>query len=199
MSLDDAKGYWWSERDADVVRLSPEEILLYVKSEARRFDKRIRFRDLREVIAAIVGLVLIVPAAVHGTLLTRLGVVALIVAYALVVVRLYRARRIPSAARMELPVAVALEHERSRVAAQIRLLESVFVWYLAPISLGVIMIIAGRAGASWLTFGCAAAVALLSLVLYRMNVNAARRHLQPRLEELSRLLGEVSAAGEPRA
>lgn len=199
MSLDDAKAYWWSQHDAGTPPLSDDDILALVKSEAKRFDRRILFRDLREMIAAGVAVVLIAPSALHANLLTRLGVVVLIAALVLIAVKLRRARRMPGAAGMEQPAALVLEGERSKMDAQIRLLESVLWWYLGPIWLAVVMIIAGRAGASWLTLGCTAVVTLLSLALYQLNMHAARRYLRPRRDELSRLLAEVDPSSEAGA
>jgi membrane protein implicated in regulation of membrane protease activity len=60
--------------------------------------------------------------------------------------------------------------------------------------LGLVMIIAGRAGASWLTLGCSAAVTVLSLVVLQLNAIAARRHLRPRRDDLSRLLAEFDVS-----
>lgn len=199
MSLDDAKAYWWSQHDAGTPTLSDDDILALVKSEAKRFDRRIRFRDLREMIAAGVAVVLIAPSALHANLLTRLGVAALIAAFVLMSVKLHRSRRMPGAAGMEQPAALVLKRERSKVDAQIRLLETVLWWYLGPIWLALVMIVAGRAGASWFTLGCAAVFTLLSIVLYRLNMHAARRYLRPRRDELSRLLAEVDPSSEAGA
>jgi hypothetical protein len=196
MSLDEAKTYWWSQHEGGPLPRSSDDILRLVKSDAKRFDRRILFRDLREMIAAGIAAVLIAPGAVHASLLTRLGVVVVIAALVLVAVRLHRARRTRSAAGMDRPVARVLKEERGKIDAQIRLLETVLWWYVGPIWLGVIMIIAGRVGTSWLTLASAAVVTLLSWALYRLNVHAARQHLRPRRDELSRLLAEVDPSGE---
>lgn len=199
MSLDDAKADWWSQQDAGTPPLSDDDTLALVKSESKRFDRRILFRDLREMIAAGIGVVLIAPSARHANLLTRLGVVILIAALVLITVKLWRARRMPGAAGMEQPAALVLKGERAKVDAQIQLLESVLWWYSGPIWLALVMIIAGRAGASWLTLGCAAVITLLSWALYRLNVYAAHRYLRPRRDELSRLLAEVDPSSDADA
>jgi hypothetical protein len=146
------------------------------------------------MVGAAIGVALIAPTAIHANGLTRLGVVVVIAAAVLIAVKLSRAARAPFEAGVDHPVAVALRAEWTQLNAQIRLLESVLWWYVGPMWLGLVMIIAGRAGASWLTLGCSAAVTVLSLVVLQLNAIAARRHLRPRRDDLSRLLAEFDVS-----
>lgn len=194
MTLDDAKRYWWSDRNAETPRTSPDQLLALVKADAARFDKRVRFRDVREMVAAAIGVALIAPTAIHANGLARLGVVVVIAAAVLIAVKLSRAARTPFEAGVDHPVAVALRAERSQLNAQIHLLETVLWWYVGPMWLGLVMIIAGRGGASWLTLGCSAAVTVLSFVVLQLNAITARRYLRPRSDDLSRLLAEFDVS-----
>jgi hypothetical protein len=195
MTLEDMKQEWGAQQDAELVRLSPEEILLHVKAESRRLERQVRFRDWREIVAAAAALVIIVPGAIHANLVTRIGTVALVAAFALMGFALFRARRVAGPGSMEMSVAEVLRHERSRVEAQVRLLEGVMRWYLGPIFIALVTIVAGRAGLSVFTDGFAAGMAILSLVIYRLNRTAARTYLRPRLDELSHLLAEMGETG----
>jgi putative copper export protein len=171
--------------------LSADELLAFVKSEAKRFDRQILLRDLREVIAGVLAIALIAPTAVRANLLTRLGTVVVIAALVFIVVRLTRARRESRGDAMDRPVALVLRAEQAKIDTQIRLLETVFWWYVGPLWLGMVMIIAGRDGISWLTLVLVAALTALSVALLRVNAHAARRYLRPRRDRLAQLLGDV--------
>lgn len=199
MNIDDARTWWRSPQNEEAPPLSDVALLALVKAEAKRFDRRIALRDLREIAAAAIAAVLIAPTAVHANLLTRLGVLVMVAALVLVVVTLLRARRVARAPHMEQPVAFALRADRANIDAQIRLLKSVLWWYVGPIWAGLVMIFVGRAGLSWLTLGCVLAITLLSILVYRLNVFAADSYLLPRRTELSRLLAVIDASDETGA
>ncbi|HEX6047906.1 MAG TPA: hypothetical protein VFZ21_01510 [Gemmatimonadaceae bacterium] len=197
MTLDDAKVDW--DAQTPVWTLSDDDVLALVRSEARRFDRRIRLRDWREMIAGGVGVALIAPVAVNGNTLTRLGVAVLIVGFIGIAIKLHRARRVRGADRTDAPVAEMLRAERAKVEAQIRLLESVLWWYLAPIAIGVVMVFAGLDGPTWTTLGYAAVVGVMAWWIRRLNAYAARERLYPHRDELTRLLAQVSPATDADA
>jgi len=185
----------WASSDAGVsTMLSDEEILALVQSDARRFDRRLRRRDWRELgIGGVVAL-LIAPAAIHAPLLSQLGALIILGGLLLIAVQLIRARRVGRAAGgpdLTLPVAEALRAEERHIDAQIALLESVLWWYVGPIAIGAVMMVAGNRGASWFTFGYAIAVALLSWGIVALNSRAVRRTLRPKREELAALLAQL--------
>lgn len=198
MTIDDLKNDWRSQRDEDLVRLTPDEILAYVATRSRRLDRQLRWRDWREYLAAAVALVVIAPGALRATALARVGLVALVGAFALMTIALHRARRVRDAVKGDESVAEALRTERVRVEAQVRLLDRVVFWYVIPISLAVVLIVAGTTGMWWATVGIALFMALVGLVIQRLNAWAVRTSLRPRLAELSRLQAEMDEAGAVR-
>jgi hypothetical protein len=193
MTLDEARMAWHALDDDPVLSLSDDDILALVKSRAVRFERQIRRRDWREMIAAAVGAVLIAPAAVHSGLVTRLGVVIVIAGLLLIVVKLGRARLAHAAPRVDAPVSAFLQAERARIDAQIGLLRTVLWWYVAPIAIGSVMIVGGTAGASRFTFWYAVGVALLSWGVVWLNTRTVRRALRPLRDELTELLSSIAS------
>ena len=191
MTLDDMKQDWQAQQDAELVRLSPDEILSYVVSRSKRLDRQLRFRDWREYIAALVALAVITPGAIHAGLVARVGLVALSGAFLLMAFSLQRARRMPGVDEADQSVVQALRTERARVEAQARLLERVLLWYVGPILISLVVIVAGTAGASRFTVGFTLVMITLGFVIHRLNAHAVRKDLRPRLAELTRLLDEV--------
>jgi hypothetical protein len=171
--------------------LDDGDMLALVQSESRRLDRRIRRRDARELVAAAVGALLIAPGVFRGPLLSRIGAALMIGGLLLIAIRLTRARRIGGAGcDLSLSVVAATEAELRRVNAQVALLEGVLWWYVAPVLTGAVLMVAGRLGASRLTFAYAAIVVLLAWALVALNARAARRVLHPRRAELLALLAQ---------
>jgi hypothetical protein len=197
MTLDEARMAWHALDDDPVLSLTDDDILALVKSRAARFERQVRRRDWREMIAALVGAVLIAPIAVHSGLVTRVGVLIVIAGLVLIVVKLRLARPMNNAPRLDAPVSAVLQAERVRVDAQIRLLQTVLWWYVAPIAIGSVMIVAGTAGAAPFTFWYAVGVALMSCGVVWLNSRAVRRALRPLRDELTELLSNIpSSDGE---
>lgn len=188
MMLEDARNAWASGGNENgEPTMSEAEIMDLVLRRSARLQRTVRWRDWRETIAAALGLLVLSPVLAIGPWLARVGVLLIAAGSALVIVRLRRARRLPRP-RPEWPLAEAVRAERARVDAQIRLLETVLTWYVAPLMLGVVLVVAGLRGASWFTYGYILAIAALSAGIYAINRRASRRELRPRRGELDRLL-----------
>jgi hypothetical protein len=80
------------------------------------------------------------------------------------------------------------------VDTQIRLLENVLWWYIAPMAVGLGLVVLGDDGLSWFTLGYGAAVAVFCAVVYVLNQRTVRRSLRPRREKWTRLLRRLEAA-----
>jgi hypothetical protein len=176
-----------------MMTLGDEDILALVQSGSRKLERQIRRRDWREVVAGIIAGVIIAPGAFRGPLLARVGVWMVLGGLALVMWRLYRARQVGGrgAGDPSLSVADALRAEGRRLDAQIALLESVWWWYVAPLSIGVVLLTVGLRGASRFTIVYTALVALAAWGVVALNRRVVRRDLRPKRAELNALLSEL--------
>ncbi len=191
MTLDETRKLWAAGGLADGgVPMSDAEVLELVMRRSTQFRRVIRRRDLRETIAAGVGLLLLTPVLVLGPWLARAGVLLIAAGCALIVVRLGRARRLPEP-RPDRPLAEALAAGRARVAAQIRLLETVLWWYVAPLAAGPVLIAFGLSGPSRFTLGYVLFTAALAAGIYWLNRWAIEKELRPRQAELDDLLARL--------
>lgn len=170
--------------------MSDAEMLELVLERSARFERTIRRRDRREIIATGLGVLLLAPLVVLGPWLSRVGVLLVMAGGASVVVVLGRARRMPAPAP-DRPLAEALRAEQARVRAQTRLLETVIWWYIAPLALGAVLIVTGLSGASPSTYGYIVVMLAFSIWVYRLNRRAVQRDLRPRGVELERQLREL--------
>jgi hypothetical protein len=181
----------------EMTRLTDEEILALVETRSQRFQRQIRFRDWRELIAGGVVAVMIAPAVLRGPLLARGGALIMLAGIVLVAFRLFAARRLTASGGIDpaLSVANALHVELDRVDAQISLLRGVAWWYVTPLLGGSVLLTAGSRGfAGWAyTVGYAVFAALLGWGIIVLNHRAVRRTLEPKRKEITTLLAQIES------
>ena len=136
---DDIRSVWRSQ-PTEPLRLSPEEI----RDEAFRFSKTIRWRNARELVALVLGIVVFGWYAwTTHSLLARAGN-GLIIAAAL-----YVAYRLITSASSRPPppdamAAACLAFHRGELERQRDLLRTVWRWYLGPFVPGFLVLFADR-------------------------------------------------------
>ena len=179
--------------------MAEDETLALVRKRSRELDRTLWWRDAREVLAGLIAGALIAPMLGHGGWLTRAGVLLVLAGLVLVFTMLIRARHTISP-RAEWPLAEVLRAETAKLDAQIRLLETVLWWYVAPLTLGAVLIVVGMTGISWFSAIYLVFAALLAWGIYEANQRAVRRVLRPRRNELQQLLDrldESNGTGNP--
>ncbi len=186
---DEARRIWQAPDEGSHGDVTGDVVLSRVRRRAAELDRTLRRRDRLESVAAVVLCALFVPLLFGASWVTRAGVVLFLLGSALILVKLRRARREPPDPAA--PLGEVLRAERERLHAQIRLLDSVLWWYIAPLGLGVILVFVGSAGLSWASLVYTAVVVALGAWIRALNRDAARRELAPRRDALDRLLVEL--------
>lgn len=170
--------------------------LAAVRARSRAFARRVWLRNLRETAAGVLVAAAGVAIATHApTTLGMLGGVAMVlgaVGVSLVIALGARNRRAPEPSA---PTREVLAHERGELERQARLLERVWLWYLAPLLPSVALIYAealiralGHAGPAR-TVGVAMSLGMFAVSLGffflvgRLNARAARE-LRARMGKL---------------
>ena len=178
----------WRNQEMESYPFSLEEI----RSQARRFQSQIRWRNLREYLAAVVGGVLFVYLFwFRDDTLVRIGV-ALTVAGALYVCyQLHKrgsVRKLPA----ELALKTCLEFHRTELVRQRDLLRDVWRWYLLPVVPGFSLIVLADAvsfSSSLWAFALLFLVVVVWAVVFwsiaALNMREARR-LQQEIDALDK-------------
>jgi hypothetical protein len=192
MELLDLKAAW-QQQSMEIMPDRPNrEIMGMLAARLEEIHRTLRRRDRREIGAAIVGIIgfgawfWTVPEVV-----SRIGAAIVVAGSILIIVKLAWARSGGHEQRPHLQMCEFCASERDRINAQIRLLQSAFWWYLLPNLLGANLFVFGFTGFNVAGIGFLAATLLIGLVLYRLNVRAARERLAPVKDELDLLLAEI--------
>lgn len=181
----------WNRLETGVDQLRDAALLAHVQERARDREATIRRRDRREAIAAGIVCAFFLLPLISGPWLTRVGALVFMAGSALAVYLMRRARREGQPAHRTRSLAEALDAERSMLEAQIRLLQRVFWWYGLPLGVGIVLIVVGSAGVTWLTMKYTVVVAAMVAGIVALNRREVRRELLPALEELDRLRAQL--------
>lgn len=198
MSLEEYRDVWKQEDAPAEERPGDAELLAQVKERSQAFDRKIRRRDWLEIAAAAVVVLLFgYEAVTAASWLARVGAGIVVAGSVLIVWRLRRARRDGDSTLAGRPVAERLRSELEKVDAQIRLLESVLWWYVAPPTVGAILFVVGIGeGLDSGTLIAVAVILAVGALVWWLNQRAVRRDLRPRRRELADLLERIEAGDE---
>lgn len=189
MRLEELKSLWQADSpDCAGNRQSEAEMMEGIRLQAERFDRRVRRRDWLETAAAALAIVVFALAMPAFGWLARVGAGLIIGGCVLVAWRLHRTRRRHAESGVDRPVTEVLRAQIRKLDDQIRLLEGILWWYVAPIAIGCILVVAGLRGWSWFTLFYALAVVALGAVVRHVNRRCARNDLRPRRRELASML-----------
>jgi hypothetical protein len=196
MELLDLKSAWQKQSMESIPDRPNREIVRTIAARLEDIHRKIRWRDLREISAAIVGIIIFgawfwtVPGVV-----SRTGAALVVAGSVLIIVKIVRARFGRREQRPHLEMREFCVSERDRINAQIRLLQSVLWWYIVPNFLGTNLFVFGFTGFHLVGIGFLVGSLTLGLVLYLVNVRAARERLVPLKNELDVLLDEIEKNG----
>lgn len=191
MSLNDAKSNWQAQDDPFDGEMPDAGILDRVRERSAELDRTIRKRDRWETVAAVIVFLFFSLMLTDPSWVTRAGALLVMAGTILIAWMLRRARRTGDDVLAGASLAEALRVERGKLDSQIRLLKSVLWWYIAPLGVGIVLVVAGVRGFSWFTVGYVGIFAAFVVFVYRLNQNAVRKELLPRWEELIRQLRQI--------
>ena len=198
MKLDDLKANWKTaiESDNSTQDLSPM-IELLVK-ETSKVDKSIKRRDRLEISIAL----LLIPVwswklFYSASLVQTTGLWIAIVACLYIPYKLLKAKQIH--APKDNSVMAFLQFEKIKIENQKKLLESVAVWYIAPLMVAIVLITAGatvdETGIPRITEQLAiyyGFCVMLVIGIYFLNKRAVKKQLLPLLDKIKQRISELN-------
>jgi len=139
---DELRELWSSQPSAP--QTNGEDLMRMVESKMKKFDRKVRNRNLREIIASVVAMAVLGWVTLGSHDVWKITG-AVIVEIALVVI-IYTLLRYGTAGREIDPSASLSEYGQAlmeRFDRQIRLLKAAKYWYLLPMYVGLVVMTAG--------------------------------------------------------
>ena len=191
MTLDDYRDVWQEQEPSDDFD-DLEEVLNDMKERSEEYDRTIFWRDVREIGAAVLVAGFFGWTAVSAeTLLTRIGALIVVAAAGLIVWKLRATRESGEDEMAGRPVAERLKAEIERVEDQIRLLENVLWWYLAPMGAGLVVMVASGGIEGWFEPVYLGGLVVFFGFVWWLNQRAVDRCYRPHRRDLVRTLRRI--------
>lgn len=197
MKLDDLKQDWQETIVKPSTTDDLAEVITMLEKQTTKVDKEIKRRDILEISIAI----LLIPVWIYGLFtsagtIQTAGFVLAILSCCYIPYKLMSAKKVSSP--KEASIKTFLENERQKVSQQKQLLESVATWYIAPLTISIILItLGGTVDTSgvphvndYLTkyYGF---LTLLIVGIYFLNKRAAKKKFGPLLDNIEQRLTEL--------
>jgi hypothetical protein len=202
MKFDDLKASWQSKIESDK---GAQDLTLMIKllaKETSKVDKSIRRRDIIEISIAL----LLIPVwswkLLHAaSLVQSIGLWIGILACLYIPYKLVKAKRVD--APKDSSVMAFLQVEKVKIENQIKLLESVAIWYLSPLMLVIVLVSAGarvdESGIPQITEQLAVYYGFCTLLyvgIYFLNKRAVKKKLKPLLDKVKQRIRDLNEPQE---
>lgn len=182
---------WQSSPNQERVKFEKSRLMIEVQSSIDDFHKKVKFRDLREEIAAFIAIPIFAYFAFTiPYLLSKVAAVLIIGFGIFVVVRLRNARKHKPGALAETYLEY-LYKMRAYLVIQKQLLDSVLYWYILPgITLTMLFVFGfGITGRLKPILKMAFLNVILAVVTYYLNKRGVNKEIMPRISKINALIG----------
>ena len=198
MKLDDLKQDWQQAIETESTPDNLTEVIDMIEQQTTKVDKEIKRRDIIEVGTAVI----IIPFWIWGLLnsastMQSIGFVIAIASCIYIPYRLISAKKVE--AKKSGSVKDFLIQEKQKVQQQKQMLESIVWWYIAPLTVAILLITLGakvnEQGIPQISSGMVwyyASVSLLMVGVYFLNKRAAKNKFAPLLKNIEQRLAEMS-------
>jgi hypothetical protein len=198
MKLDDLKSGWKTEVEQQCEQTNLTDVVRSLEKETNKLDKSVKRRDRLEISIAL----LLIPAWIWklfyaASLIQSVGLWIAILACLLIPYKMLKAKQVEGPKDDSLLGFLAVE--KIKLEKQKKLLESIVVWYIAPLMLAIVLITAGatvnNSGFPQMNqnmgiyyFSCA----LLSVGVYFLNKRAVKKQFTPLLDKVNLRIKELT-------
>ncbi|MBU3005528.1 hypothetical protein [Paraglaciecola arctica] len=202
MKFDDLKANWKAEIASDKRAQDLTLMIKLLAKETSKVDKSIKRRDTLEISIAL----LLIPVwswklFYAASLVQSIGLWIAILACLFIPYKLIKAKRVN--APKDSSVMAFWQVEKVKIENQVKLLESIAVWYLFPLMLAIVLITAGAtvdgSGVPRMTEQLAiyyGFCALLNIGVYFLNKRAVKKQLLPLLDKIKQRISELNELKE---
>ena len=186
---------WKSSAKIEQVKFDKSRLMIEIQSNIDQFNKRIKLRDLMEISAAIVVILIFVyilffiPYLIPH-LVSKIASGLIVVWAIYVIYRFLTVRKIKPSEYSENYLSYLIKN-RVYFMEQKKLLDSIFWWYLAPFLFCLLLFVSGYIGESTNNASIIITITggvIVSVLTYFLNKNASKKEFDPKIKKIENLI-----------
>jgi hypothetical protein len=186
------KQLWQQQVLTPPTKVPDEQLIAAMKKKMTQFGRTLFWRDVREVAACLILIVLFLPDFFRfNQWLAKAGCLVVVVTAIYIGIRLVAAQRIGDRKSAGDTLRGYLLMERQKLDRQIHLLRTVLWWYILPLYVGAVMVVFGIGGGLVHKVGFAVFYALVCAWIWWLNQQSVKKHLMPLRAEVEERLNEL--------
>jgi hypothetical protein len=185
---------WQSSNKKELIKFNKSELLTDLDSKLESFDKSLKNRDRREIIASIIIIlffgtaIFFIPQTLSRIALLIIVLYGILVIYILKNVRKYRVNN------YFLPIKEYLIKHRQYLIKERSLLDNVLYWYILPPTVSAILFFIGRNIEGTRLVINILVVFIINLFIYFLNKRAVKKDFDPLIKKLDITIKNLEAS-----
>lgn len=200
MNDQELKQLWQQQVLAPPLKVPDEQLARAMRQKMSEFGRTIFWRDVREVAACVLLIVLFLPDYFKSTTwLSKAGCMVVVFSAIFIGFRLVYSKRKDDCRLTGDSLRGYLLDERRKVENQIHLLRTVLWWYILPLYTGAVMVTAGGAGPMAGKIFFALVFAAVCGGIWWLNQYVVKKNLLPLKAELDQTLQEIPEFSETKS
>lgn len=191
MINDELLKIWNSSTKVEQVKFEKSRLMLEMQSSIDSFNSKIKSRDRRDIIAALIVIPCFIYAAWTIPYIISKVASLLVVAWAIYVIfRLQGTKQLQPTEYSE-NYLTYLKKNKEYIKAQKKMLDSTFWWYIAPFLFCLLLFQVGFLGVPGKENGAIQIIlggVVLSIIIYSLNRRSSRKYYEPRIQKVEALI-----------
>lgn len=187
MELEELKKIWKKQESDEEESLSKEQLVVMLNNKLISFDEQIKKRDWIEITAALITAVVCIFILMNTqSIWFQLGSFTLIIASGIIIYKLKSVNAEDSGKQLKADKSFGdhLAEELNKMKAQKRLLQSVIIWYLTPIFIGIVFFVIGFEQRVLYKGLYLTAVVIIYGYIWKLNHDAVSDNVDPIINDL---------------
>ena len=144
ISEKELKKIWNGSTQNELIKFESSRLLMELSHQLAKFEKSVKYRDLREILAALILIPVFSYIAFHTPyILSKIGAATIALYCPIIMYKLRKSQKHRKPADLTVSLSEQLDHSKKYIIEQIKLIDSVLYWYVLPFIPGTVLYFAG--------------------------------------------------------
>ena len=193
MNDKDLKNIWKNAPEKEQIQFDKHKILNDMNVELKKIDNSIKWRNVREIIAALIAVFIFARTFLYtDSLWVKVGAGLIIPAALFVIYKLLAVRNSQQSIDHSTSIKDQLLQTRDYLTREQNLLKNILYWYILPLMIPVVIMNFGISGLSFFGLIYLAIVGAFSYFVHYLNQKGAKK-FDPYIDQINEKIKQLEA------